>query len=151
MVSTRPFISRSSSFFINLLVTVSRPLIAIGITVTFIFHSFFSVLLQGLCIYLSFRFLSIVPSGQPERQSPLFFFFLLLTFTRSGRLAVIRWSVCISKSQGILCVSFSKMGSRLCIIPCMFFPPALFGLSLKSERQQVFSGFQLSSEYSSWS
>ena len=33
-------------------------------------------------------------------------FFLLII--RSGLLALIRWSICISKSQGILCVSFSR-------------------------------------------
>ena len=32
----------------------------------------------------------------------------LLTITRSGLLAGISWSVCISKSQRILCISFSK-------------------------------------------
>ena len=39
----------------------------------------------------------------------------LLTITRSGRLAVIRWSVYKSKSQRSLCVSFSRTGSGLCI------------------------------------
>ena len=33
---------------------------------------FFSVLLQGLSTYLSFRFLSVLPSGHSERQSSLF-------------------------------------------------------------------------------
>ena len=41
--------------------------------------------------------------------------FLLLTITRSGRLAEIRWSVCISKSQRTLCVSFSRTDSGLYI------------------------------------
>ena len=69
--------------------------------------------------YLSLFFLPLVlPSGQPEWQCPLFgrfyfflffsFFFFLLTITRSGRLAEIRSSVCFSKFQRILCVSFSR-------------------------------------------
>ena len=45
----------------------------------------------------------------------LFLLLLLLTITRSGRLAEIRWSFCIWKSQRILCVSFSGIGSRFCI------------------------------------
>ena len=39
----------------------------------------------------------------------------LLTITRSGHLVKIRWSVCISKSHRVLCVSFSWMVSGLCI------------------------------------
>ena len=43
------------------------------------------------------------------------YLFILLTITRSGRMAGIRWSVCISKFQRILCISFSRMDSGLCI------------------------------------
>ena len=43
MVSTRPLISKSSSNFINPSVTALRALITYGITVTFMFHSFFKV------------------------------------------------------------------------------------------------------------
>ena len=43
VVSTRPPTSKSSSPFNNPLVTVPRASITIGITVTFMFHSFFSV------------------------------------------------------------------------------------------------------------
>ena len=38
----------------------------------------------------------------------LFIFIFLLTISRSGCLAEIRWFVCISKSQRSLCVSFSR-------------------------------------------
>ena len=44
MVSTCPFISKSSSPFINPLVTVPRAPITIAINVTFMFHSFFNSL-----------------------------------------------------------------------------------------------------------
>ena len=40
MVTIRPLISQSSSSFINLLVTVPRAPVTIGIIVTFMFHSF---------------------------------------------------------------------------------------------------------------
>ena len=79
----------------------------------------FSILLQGLGTYHFFRFPSVVPSGQPERQSLrfgrfslflfFFFFFFLLTITRSYHLVEIRWS------QRILWVSFSWTDSGLCI------------------------------------
>ena len=41
--------------------------------------------------------------------------FVLLTLTKSGRPGEIRWSVCISKSQRILFVSFSRTDFELCI------------------------------------
>ena len=47
----------------------------------------------------TFRFILILLCGLPERQSLLLgrFTFLLLTITKSGRLAEIRWSVCCLK------------------------------------------------------
>ena len=70
MVSTHSLISKSSSPCTNPLVTVPSAPITIGITLTFIFHSFFNSLAK-------FRFLSlfaffVLPCGQPERQSSLF-------------------------------------------------------------------------------
>ena len=56
MVATRPIISNSSSAFINLLVTVPSAPITIGITITFMFDSFFSSLARST--YLSFFSLS---------------------------------------------------------------------------------------------
>ena len=50
--------------------------------------------------------------AKSTRQQILFF---LLINIRFGLLAGIRWSVCISKSQRILWVSFSRMHSDLCI------------------------------------
>ena len=70
MVFTRPFISNSSSPFSNPLVTVPRAPLKIGITVTFMFRSFFfSIPKQGLGIYTSFHFLLILLFGQPGQQS----------------------------------------------------------------------------------
>ena len=71
MVSTRPFVFKSSSPSTKPLVTLPSAPIKSGITVSFMFH-IFSVLLQGLGTYLSFRFPSVLLCGQLERQSPLF-------------------------------------------------------------------------------
>ena len=46
MVSTHPVIYKSSSLSYNLLVTVPSVPITVGITVTFMFHSFFSSLVK---------------------------------------------------------------------------------------------------------
>ena len=80
MVPIRPLISKPSSPCTNSLVTVPCAPITIGVTVNFIFHSFFwggSVLKQGLGTYLPFRLPSVLPCGQPERQV-LFLLLLLL-------------------------------------------------------------------------
>ena len=65
MVTTRPLISNSSSLFINLFVPVPSAPIIIGITVTFMSHSF-SVFFQGLGTYPSFRDLPVLLCGLLE-------------------------------------------------------------------------------------
>ena len=112
MFSSRPLISKVSSSYTNTLVTVPSAPVTIGITVTFMFRSFFISLARSRYLFLfslSFRF------TQPERQSLLFgrFIFFFLTITRSGRLVEIRWSVCSSKSKWILYILFSRAGSGL--------------------------------------
>ena len=80
------------------------------------FPSFFNSLTRSR--YSSFFSLSLdfaqcsVGTAKSTIRQVLFF---LLIITRSGRLADIRWSVCISKSQRSLCVSFSWTDSGLCI------------------------------------
>ena len=79
------------------------------------FHVFFSSLSKTRYLYL-FSFLSILPCGLLRWKSSLFSrFSFLLTIIRSSRLAEIKWSVYISKSQRILCVSFSRTDSGLYI------------------------------------
>ena len=116
MVSTRPHISKSSSSFNNPLVTVPRAPIKIGITVTFMFHSFFNSLARSRYLpFFSFSFNLTLWSGGTAKsttQRILFFVFIII---RSGYLAEMRWSVCISKSQWSLCVSFSRTDAGLCI------------------------------------
>ena len=53
------------------------------------------------------------PAGSLSLSLSLFFY--LLTIIRSGRLAEIRWSVWISESQRILCISLSRTDSGLSI------------------------------------
>ena len=71
MVSTRPLICKSSSPCTNPLVIVPCTPIRVGITVTFMFHSFFSSPRKST-YYLSICSLSVLPCGLPERQDPLF-------------------------------------------------------------------------------
>ena len=80
------------------------------------FWFFFQFYLQCLGVYLSVHFPSVLSCGQPEWQGPLFgMLCFLLTITRSGHLAEIRWSICMSRSPRILYVSFSRTDSGLCI------------------------------------
>ena len=113
MVSTHPLISKSSSSCTNLFVTVLSPPVTIGITVTFMFHSFFSFLAR----YLSLFLLSFSFTMWPARtaKSTIWQILFLLIVTRFGHLAKIWWSVYISKSQRILRVSFSWTYSGLYI------------------------------------
>ena len=100
MVSTRPPTSKSSCPYNNSLVTVPKAPITIGIIVTFKFLSLFISLARSR--YLSFFSLSFSficdQLGQQSRQFCKISFFLLIII-RSGLLAEIRWSVCMSKSQ----------------------------------------------------
>ena len=114
MVSTRPLISKSSSPCINPLVTVPSTPTTIDITVTFMFHSFFSSLARSrhLSLFVFLQFYPVVSRNGKVHNSAGFF---LLTITWSGRLAEIRLSICISKSQKILCISFFSTDSGLCI------------------------------------
>ena len=80
-VSTRPPISKFSRPFNNPLVIVTNALITIGTIVTLMFHSFFSILLQGRSTYPSFHFPSDLFCGPPGKQSLqfcTFTFFLLI-------------------------------------------------------------------------
>ena len=93
MDSTCSLISIASSPCTSPLVTVPSTPITTGISVTFMFHSFFSVLWQGLGIYLSFAFYPFYPVAKSIIREVHFF---LLTISRFSLLTEIRWSVCIS-------------------------------------------------------
>ena len=112
MVSTLPLTSKSSSPFINPLVTVSRAPITIGINVTFMFHSFFpfpSKVEVFILLFTFFQFYSMVSRDNKVHNFAnsllsihlfiylfylilLIFLLLLLIIIKSSRLAEIKWS-----------------------------------------------------------
>ena len=116
IVSARPPTSKSSRPFNNPLVIVPKAPITIGTIVTFMFHSLFNSLARSR--YLSFfphSFSFNLWSAGTAKLTILQILFFLLIIVRSGFLAEIRWSVCMSKSHRSLCVSFSRTGAGLCI------------------------------------
>ena len=116
MISTRPSTSKSSRLFKNPLVTMPKAPTTNGIIVTFMFHSFFNSLARPRYLSLfSHSFSFILWSAGTAKSTILQIFSFLLIIIRSGLLAEIRWSVCISKSHRRLCVSFSRTGAGLCI------------------------------------
>ena len=104
MVNIRPRINNSDSPFLAF-ANCPRTLIRTVITVTLIFHSFLSKVQVHVPVFAFLNF----NCGLLEHQS------LFWIITRCGPLARILWSVCISKSQRIFCVSFSKVDSGKCI------------------------------------
>ena len=77
------------------------------------FYSFFNSLAR--LRYLSFFILSVLFCGQPGQQSRQFCKFSFFVNIRSGLLAEIWWSVCMSKSHRSLCMLFSRTGVGVCI------------------------------------
>ena len=116
IVSTYPLILKPSCPFTNPLVTVPRAPITIGITVIFMFYGFFQFpsKVQVLNL-LSLSFSFTLWLAGTAKSTVLFF---LLIIIRCDRLAEIKWSVCISKSQRSLCVSFSRTGCAYTI--CLY-------------------------------
>ena len=106
-----PLISKFSSLCTNPLVTVPRAIFTTGFAITFMFYSlFFSIPLQGLGTYVDFaffQFYSVVSRQSIVHNRAGSFFY--------GRLAEIRWSVCISKSPRSLFILFSRTDFVLCI------------------------------------
>ena len=117
LFSWSPLGTKSSRPFNNPLVTVLKAPITIGIIVTFMFHSFFNSLVRSSHLFLfSHTFSFILWSAGIAKSTILQIFFLfLLIIIRSGLLAEIKWSICMSKSHRSLCVSFSRTGAGLCI------------------------------------
>ena len=118
MVSILPQISNSSSFLSEPFGTIPSGPITIGITVTLMFHTSFSSLARFKYLPIFFTFFHFHSVNQNSKilytaSSLLFFsgFFLLI----NCRFGLLRWCICISKSQRILCISFSRTDSGLWI------------------------------------
>ena len=109
-VSARPPTSKFSRPFNNPLVTVPNAPITIGIIVTCMFHSFFLFLSKVevlISLFTFFQFYSVVSwDSKVDNFADFLSFFFLLIIIRSGLLAEIRLSVCMSKSHKSLCDHF---------------------------------------------
>ena len=82
MVSTRLLISKSSSPFTYPLMTIPRAPVTIGITVTFMFRSFFNSLarsryLSFFSLSINFTLWSVATAKFPIMQVPFFFLFII--------------------------------------------------------------------------
>ena len=118
MVSPRLSTSKSSSPFSNPLVTVPKAPITIGIIVTFMFQSLFFFQFPSkvevlILLFTFFQFYSVVRQDSKVDNFVSFSFFMI--FIRSGLLAEIRLSACLSKFYRNLCVSFFRTAAWLCI------------------------------------
>ena len=100
MVSIHPLIFNSSSHFIMHFEIVPRAPFTFGITVTFMFHCFFSSLAMSKysCDFFDFHPLVRLDDKVHYLVSSVFF---LLIITTSGILVGIKCSFCISKSPRI--------------------------------------------------
>ena len=82
------------------------------------FHSFFqfpSKVEVLILLFTFFQFYSVVSRDSKVDNFVSSLFFFLFIIIRSGHLAEIRWSVCMSRSHRSLCVLFSRTGAGLCI------------------------------------
>ena len=108
-----PFISKSSTSFTHPLKIVPTAPNTIGITINFMFRGYFCFLAKSR--YVSFFFALFYYHFGVCRNGNVHYlagFLFLLTITLSGRLAEIRWSICISKiSEKFFCDSISRTDS----------------------------------------
>ena len=115
MIVTRPLISISFSPYTNPLVTVLSVLVTTGITVTFMFHSFFDFIARSryLSLFsLSFNFpLWSARSAKYTIRQVLFFCWLSPSLIVWPRLD----DPFVSQNPREFCVSFSRTDSGLCI------------------------------------
>ena len=104
MFSTRPPTSKSSSPFCNLLVSVSKAPITIGIIVIFVFHSFFFLAWSRYLSFCSHPFSFILWSAGTAKSTILqiLLFFVDYKVWSSGRNYVIR--VYVKVQSEFMCV-----------------------------------------------
>ena len=101
IVSIRALNSKSFSSFTNLLLTVPRAPITIAIIVTLIFNRFFfnSLVRSRYLSFFSLSFNFTQWSAGRAKSTIRQVLFFLQVISWSGRLAEIKWSVCISFSM----------------------------------------------------
>ena len=114
MFSILTLIFNTSSLFSKLLETVPSVPTTSDITVTFMFYIFFWFLARSKYLSIFSFFFTLLFTVTVKSNCWLILFYLII-ITRSGRVAGIRWSVCISKFQKLLCVSFLTTDFGLCI------------------------------------
>ena len=113
MVSIHPLISNTSSPLSHPLWTVPHMSITIGII---LFYSFLSSWPSpSTCLSFPSLWIFSLWSTRMENSPYMATSLFLLIITKLGLLARIRWSVCILKSQWVLCDSFSRTDSTLCM------------------------------------
>ena len=132
VATSYPLIFKFSSLFINRLTTVTRAPITIGITITFMFYSFFFNS-PARSRYLSFRFLSILLCGRAAQQIPQFGKFFFSCWLLLGLVVLSKLSnpfvsqntkgvyVCHSPGQIVRClytICLYRQISISCQIPC---------------------------------
>ena len=101
MISTRPLISKPSSPFCNIWGSFQVNQLHLVSQLPLCSIVFFKSLVRSLYSSLfSLSFSFILWSAETAKST------FLLTITRSGRLAEIRWSVCMSKSQKVCASHF---------------------------------------------
>ena len=112
MVFTRPLISEVLQslyqFFSDLKSTNYND-----ITVTFLFHSFFSSFARYEYVSLFLVSFTFTLFSARKAKSIIRQVFVLLSITKFGHLAEKRWFLCTWKSKTILCTSFFRMDSVL--------------------------------------
>ena len=114
MVSTRPLISKSSSPFGDCTKSTNYNWYNCHFHVPQ-FLQFLSKVKVFILQFTFFQIYSVVSRNSKVHNLVSSLLFLLLIIIKSGRLADIRWSVCISKSQRSLWVSFFTTDVGLCI------------------------------------
>ena len=123
--SIRPPISNSSSPLSKHSETVPSVPFTTGIAVNLKFLSFLSSLERSKYLSPSLSLIFTLWSAETAKSTSSLLFFFPVIITSSRLLARIRWSVCISKSQRISCVSIPR---GLPSPPCYVFSSILFAL-----------------------
>ena len=143
MLSTLPLISNSSGSISKPLGTIPSAQTTIGITVTFMFHSFCSFFGKVQVLTYSFSFVFIQWSAGKAKSTRLqALLFLISSWSEFNE---IRWSICIPKSQMIIIIIIIAV--IVVVNPCEFFHTNVSWLAF-TKRKQVSPHLQDFSQYS---